>query len=330
MGNSVKIGIIGYGKFGKLLYRVADIYKKKNSGASFKVLVYSKGSESNQIPDNSRAASLRDLVNESNFIIPCVPIRKFEEVIEQLSVYLRPKSTVLDVCSVKEYPVRIMKRYLPKDIDIVATHPMFGPGSYAYQGNLKDLNIVIYPIKDDLKQLRKTQEILKEIGLNVINLKPREHDRLIASSQFVAWILTFLLRSLNLQKGLMKTDRLAKALLELDKAVTIDFELVKDLIKYNSFAFKEIRKIQKWLGRHSQASENISELSKQSARLIPRIMHFLINDLGYKRTEIDALSAKLMFDFVEMDFNDYLNLNQEEVKSLINLMYHKFNHLFPI
>ena len=45
---------------------------------------------------------------------------------------LSPDALVIDVCSVKEYPVRLMKELLPERVSILATHPMFGPDSAAH------------------------------------------------------------------------------------------------------------------------------------------------------------------------------------------------------
>jgi hypothetical protein len=37
----------------------------------------------------------------------------------------------VDVCSVKERPIRWMQELLPEDVDILGTHPMFGPTTQA-------------------------------------------------------------------------------------------------------------------------------------------------------------------------------------------------------
>ena len=44
---------------------------------------------------------------------------------------LKENAVIVDVCSVKEYPVQWMRELLPANVSILATHPMFGPDSAA-------------------------------------------------------------------------------------------------------------------------------------------------------------------------------------------------------
>lgn len=57
------------------------------------------------------------------------------QVLSKLPVQRLKRSTLfVDVLSVKEFPKRLLLRELPPEVDILCTHPMFGPDSGAAAG----------------------------------------------------------------------------------------------------------------------------------------------------------------------------------------------------
>ena len=89
-----KAGIIGYGRFGRVLY---DLLSKK-----YEIRVYDK----EIVPKNEgiNICSIEDVL-ECVLVFIAVPIRSFEEVIKEISRYKLYNTTIIDVCSVKVYPV---------------------------------------------------------------------------------------------------------------------------------------------------------------------------------------------------------------------------------
>ena len=54
------------------------------------------------------------------------------QVLASLPVQRLRRSTLfVDVLSVKEFPKRLLLRQLPREVDVLCTHPMFGPDSGA-------------------------------------------------------------------------------------------------------------------------------------------------------------------------------------------------------
>ena len=52
------------------------------------------------------------------------------QVLASLPVQRLRRSTLfVDVLSVKEFPKRLLLRQLPREVDVLCTHPMFGPDS---------------------------------------------------------------------------------------------------------------------------------------------------------------------------------------------------------
>ena len=91
-----KVGIIGYGRFGKVL---ANLLINQ-----YEVKVYDPQNQAGEL-----AAEL-DVVLESVLVFVAVPIRAFETVIGEIAEYILYNTTIVDVCSVKVYPVEIMEK----------------------------------------------------------------------------------------------------------------------------------------------------------------------------------------------------------------------------
>lgn len=63
-------------------------------------------------------------------VILCTAILSTEMVLRELPVQrLRRNTLFVDVLSVKEFPKRLLLTVLPPEVDILCTHPMFGPDS---------------------------------------------------------------------------------------------------------------------------------------------------------------------------------------------------------
>ena len=60
------------------------------------------------------------MIKNSEVIFIAVPIRHFKSLIIDIAPKLRKGTTVIDVCSVKSYPVEVMTNSLSKDIGIIA------------------------------------------------------------------------------------------------------------------------------------------------------------------------------------------------------------------
>ncbi len=87
---------------------------------------------------------------------------------------------MIDVGSVKVAPAQTMLAELPDHVDIIGTHPMFGPQSA--RGGVKGLKIVICPIRG--RRARPLAAFLRNrFGLDAIIATPEEHDRQAAMVQ---------------------------------------------------------------------------------------------------------------------------------------------------
>ncbi|HLF66945.1 MAG TPA: prephenate dehydrogenase/arogenate dehydrogenase family protein, partial [Gammaproteobacteria bacterium] len=117
----MNIGIIGFGDFSKTIIRYLSPH------ATIVVATRQKNPKTNlkcRFVDDQEALS-------QEIVILSIPAQFLESYISQHVDNVRPGTLVVDVCSVKVKPVEILNRLLPKEIQILATHPMFGPFSAA-------------------------------------------------------------------------------------------------------------------------------------------------------------------------------------------------------
>lgn len=230
-GVKSQVGIIGYGRFGRL---VARIIRSKFENVGIAVFTRSKQPG---MSGGVEFASL-DKVCGSQVIIPCVPISAFAEVIKSISGKLKPGALVVEVCSVKVFPVEVMSRYLPPEVEILATHPIFGPDSA--RGGLRGLRIVLHGVRVSPARYERIKQACLDIGLEVIEMSPEEHDRLMAFSMAYAHLVGRIGERMNLKNTPVDTRGFAQ-LMKVQKQVTNDrFTLFKDIQNYNPYA-REMR-----------------------------------------------------------------------------------------
>jgi prephenate dehydrogenase len=235
------IGIIGHGRFGRLM--AAHLSKE------FKVFVSS--SKRIKKTKNIIPATIEEVCRQ-DIIIPCVPISEFSGLLKRIRTKLKKDALVMDVCSVKEYPVSLMKKILPKNVQIMGSHPMFGPDSA--KESLAGKKIVLCKVRMRDELYNKIKKYLKIKKLIIIETTARKHDQEISKSL----VLThFIGRSLidikakNLDIDTEGYKRLMK-ILEVVKNDTL--QLFYDMNHYNKYSTAIRRKF-------------INSLEKINARL---------------------------------------------------------------
>jgi len=227
---TVRVGIIGFGRFGKL---VAQILKSKFENVH--ILVFSRRRRGPGIDRGIEFASL-DEVCDSDVVIPCVPISSFEEVIKSIGGKIKSGALLLDVCSVKVHPVEVMAKYIPADVEILATHPVFGPDS-AKRG-LKGLKIVLCQVRISPERLAKVKQSCHDIGLEVIEMSPAEHDELIAFSLAYIHLVGRIGEKMNIKNTAVNSKGFAQLLKVQGYVVNDTFQLFKDMQNFNPYAKK--------------------------------------------------------------------------------------------
>ena len=132
------------------------------------------------------AASSVEAVKNADAVLLSVPIENFEEVVAQISPYIQPEQVVVDITSVKVFPVAAMHKHLKKGL-VLGAHPVFGPGAKG----VVNQNFVLTPTNDKEGALaQKIREYLETRGAKVSLMTPQEHDEkmtvILGLSHFIA------------------------------------------------------------------------------------------------------------------------------------------------
>lgn len=234
----LKVGLIGFGRFGKILIKLLNQHFPQ-----IEVLV-SSSQKQLQLPSGAKPVSLKK-ASQCSVVIPCVPISAFKSVIIKIAPLLKPNSLVIDICSVKTHPVNVMKKHLPQNVNILATHPMWGPDSAKH--SLQNLTTVLCPIRLPKTQLTIIKQGLEKLGQNVLIISPQKHDRLIAKSQAITHLFGRINQKLNIKPTLIDTQDF-KQLLRIQTFVVNDsWQLFLDMFRFNPHALKTLTQTKKTL-----------------------------------------------------------------------------------
>lgn len=223
------LGLIGFGQFGRL---AASLLAPR-----YDIVVHDSGVADAEV----EAAGLRAVSLEEAAVCPvvivAVPVAAMRAVFAQVAPHLRPGALVVDVGSVKTLPVQWMLELLPANVDIVATHPLFGPQSA--QRGLAGQRMVICPVRGE----RHTRifELAAELGLAPSITTPQEHDQEMAYVQALTHLIGRSLVNLQIPDETLKTSSY-QHLLDLCGLVGGDsFELFRAIQTQNPYAADVVR-----------------------------------------------------------------------------------------
>ena len=223
------VGIIGFGRFGKVL---ANILQR-----GFAIKAYDP-KPAGPFP-GVQFLDLDTVLNEKVVFI-AVPIRHFESVIADISKKLKKETTLIDVCSVKNYPVNIMLKILPDHIGVIATHPMFGPDSYMSNSNLK---MMINNTRDLYNQYSFWKRFFSDQSIQIIEMTPDQHDRQAAKTQGVTHFLGRMLKEFGIKKTNIDTQGFRDLLDLVGQTCNDTWELYADLQLYNPYTEDMVEKL---------------------------------------------------------------------------------------
>lgn len=228
--NVKKIGLIGFGRFGKLAV--------KHLSDDFEFYVYNKSDKRGEIRENNATpASLKEACNQ-DLVVLAVPISEFEHALKSIKGLLRKNSIVIDVCSAKEHPIKLMKNILPKNAQILGTHPMFGPDS-AFD-SLEGRKIVLCRARIQDKIYLQIKRFLESKRLNVIEASPEQHDIAMAKSLVLTHFIGRALIDMKAAALDMDTRAYRDMIRILDTVKNDTWQLFEDMNKYNPYS-KTIR-----------------------------------------------------------------------------------------
>lgn len=218
------MGIVGFGRFGRL----AATHLKDH----FDLVVHDrKDCREAAARLDVPTGSLRDVASRS-IVVLSVPISQMKSTLREIAPHLSQGALVVDTCSVKEYPVSLMKSILPSTVELLGTHPLFGPDSAA--DGLNGKKIVLCPVR--MNNFRQAVVFLRRLRLHVMVCLPEEHDREMACTQAIVQFLGRAFLEMGLTNKAMATPGYDRLIRILEVVQHDTWELFRDLQNFNQHA----------------------------------------------------------------------------------------------
>ena len=171
----MNVGIIGGSDgLGKtLIYYFRDEFDVYITGRDHK-----KGKSVADKLNVSYIESNAGLANISDMLIISVPIEHTCDVIREVAPFMKERSVMVDVTSVKEGPTKTMGEVLPDTVEYIPTHPIFGPRTTRLDNQV----IVLTPEKKG-KWYDKVYRYLESKNMRVIETTAQKHDFMMSIVQ---------------------------------------------------------------------------------------------------------------------------------------------------
>jgi len=170
-----------------------------------------------------------------------------EPVLRQIAPRLRPGCVVLDTCSVKVYPLALMTEILDDSVQVIGTHPMFGPDSA--KDGVAGLPLVFSPIRCSEQTAKTWREEFIAMGLEVKDLTADEHDREAAFTQGVTHFIGRLLADMKLRPSSISTVGYRQLLSVTEQTCNDPYQLFEDLQRFNPYTDAMRKSLQQSLNR---------------------------------------------------------------------------------
>ena len=252
----LKIGIVGFGNFGQFL-------AKRMASQGHDVITTSRTPHAEVASKIGVRflSSLDDFCEEHpDVVVLCTSILSTPEVVARMAegpfFRLRRDTLIVDVLSVKEFPKRLLLREVPKEFDIVCTHPMFGPDSGKHGWD----NL---PFMYERVRLKSKEEdggasvarcdtflgIFEQEGCRMIPMSCEEHDRQAASTQFITHTVGRMLGEMAPQSTDINTKGYESLLTLVEQTCNDSFELYYGLFMYNQNATETLDAMEKAFDR---------------------------------------------------------------------------------
>lgn len=227
-----KIAIIGFGRFGELLAGLAKHH--------FQISVIEPNHERAEqaVLQGYEVSSVKSIA-KVDIIFVAVPISSLKDVCELISPFVQQNQLIVDLCSVKVYPAKVMEQYLSK-CALLGSHPMFGPDS-AKEG-IKGLQVALCPINATARQVKLVRDFWEQQGADIIETTPEAHDRDAVYSQAFTYSLAHVIRGMDLH-NITFTTRSFRSLVEVAELSANDSnQLFHDMLFYNPY-FSEMKSV---------------------------------------------------------------------------------------
>ncbi|HPQ51291.1 MAG: prephenate dehydrogenase [Alphaproteobacteria bacterium] len=168
------LGVMGVGAFGEFMLKYLIPY--------FEVTVYDSHRDLSDIASlyNVKLGTL-DEICDCEIIVLCVPVVHLMDAVSSICHKLQRNQLLIDLCSVKVNPIKIVTDLIPDGVEYLSLHPLFGPQSGKL--GIHGLNITLCDIGRTNRKNCIKKYLSETLGLSVHETTPELHDKEMAYVQ---------------------------------------------------------------------------------------------------------------------------------------------------
>ncbi|OMO78066.1 Prephenate dehydrogenase [Corchorus olitorius] len=188
--------------------------------------------------------ALQFLEADNDVILICTSIISLSDVLKSLPLHcLNRRTLFVDVLSVKEHPRNLLLQVLAEEMDVLCTHPMFGPDSG--KNGWKNLAFMYDKVRvRDEVTCSSFLSIFESEGCRMMEMSCEEHDKLAAKSQFVTHAIGRILAEIDIESTSINTKSFETLVKLKENVSSSSFDLFSGLFIHNRFAKQELMNLE--------------------------------------------------------------------------------------
>lgn len=226
INGDLKIGIIGFGRFGQFM--------AKHLSQRGRVEVWDRNDRTKEAKEVGVKFVSFDEVVKNPIVIISTSMESIDEMLDKMKGKLTKGQLIIDVCSLKVFACELMKKKLPSFVEILGTHPLFGPQSAKF--GICGAKIALCPVRISEEKVGKIKEFCESLGLNVFLTTPEEHDRQMAASQALTHFVGQALHHTGIKRVELSTKTFDSLMDVVDIIKNDSPELFRNMQEMNPFA----------------------------------------------------------------------------------------------
>jgi len=237
--------------------------------------------------------SHEECAKKSDVVIVSVPISATVDIIQKIGPHVRKDALLMDLTSIKEGPVKAMKRYSKSEV--VGAHPVFGPSVSSINGQ----TIVLCKVRGEKWFLWMNALLIKN-GARIKITTPKHHDQMMAVIQGVIHFSSITISHTLKELGIdvkesrefsspiykLRLDMVGR-ILNQDPKLYADIEILNPLAKNAIKAYLETSKVL------------LKIIQKKDSKAFIRYFEEAANYLGDFKKEAEECSNYLIEKLVE-------------------------------
>ncbi len=182
-------------------------------------------------------------LSKVQMVLLCVPLSALEGVMREMGNLASQKFILVDISSVKVFPMKIMLNYYKGPV--VGTHPLFGPSPKDH------IPLRIAMVKGRGNQaFEDVRYIFKRAGFETFECSAQEHDHALAFIQALNFVTTLsYFAAFSEDPSLLKfiTPSFSRRLNAAKKMLTQDSTLFQQLFETNPYSHEAVKRFRSFL-----------------------------------------------------------------------------------